>query len=208
MQTVLLGDAAHCMSPVLGQGLNSGLEDVAIFAECLQQHAGQVDTALPAYTAARMPDIRAIMTINEVAASQDIGLAPQVKPLTSPLVVCKTSKLYRVTYICLLASCKFSLDCQLGYTYVAWQLGSAVVCTLRYHVPVSCFKLLKCGLLCMHTGHISCRAGSLPLSSKYIDQHSMVACMLLRRMSVFGDTHLHVTAMCVNVSATACALAL
>ena len=79
LQTVLLGDAAHTMSPVLGQGLNSGVEDVAAFAQCLEQHQGNVDAALPAYNKARLPDVRAILTINEVVASNDIGLASQVR---------------------------------------------------------------------------------------------------------------------------------
>ena len=78
LQVVLLGDAAHTMSPVFGQGLNSGLEDVAAFAEVLEQHQGNVDTALPAYNTARLPDIQAIMTLNEVVSSKDAGLASTV----------------------------------------------------------------------------------------------------------------------------------
>ena len=66
------------MSPVLGQGLNAGLEDVAVFADCLQQHHGNVDTALPAYNTRRLPDVQAIMTVNEVVASSDVGLSVQV----------------------------------------------------------------------------------------------------------------------------------
>ncbi len=77
---MLLGDAAHTMSPILGQGLNSGMEDVAVFAQCLEQQQGNVDTALLAYNKARLPDIQAIMTINEVVASFDVGLASQVQP--------------------------------------------------------------------------------------------------------------------------------
>ena len=78
LQTVLLGDAAHTMSPVLGQGLNSGVEDVAAFAQCLEQHQGNVDATLPAYNKLRLPDVQAILTINEVLAANDIGLASQV----------------------------------------------------------------------------------------------------------------------------------
>ena len=67
------------MSPVLGQGLNSGMEDVAVFAHCLEQHQGSIDAALPAYNKARLPDVQAVMTLNEVVASNDAGLASQVQ---------------------------------------------------------------------------------------------------------------------------------
>jgi len=75
---VLLGDAAHTMSPVLGQGLNSSLEDVAVFAQCLEQHEGNVHAALPAYNRARLPAIQALLTLNEAAAASDLGLQAQV----------------------------------------------------------------------------------------------------------------------------------
>ena len=39
MQVVLLGDSSHCISPVLGQGCNAGLEDCHVL--------GQVRIALP-----------------------------------------------------------------------------------------------------------------------------------------------------------------
>ena len=79
LQTVLLGDAAHTMTPALGQGLNCGLEDVVVFAQCLKDFDSDLDAALPAYTKARLPDIQAIMTINEVVATSDVGLASQVR---------------------------------------------------------------------------------------------------------------------------------
>ena len=96
LQTVLLGDSAHTMSPVLGQGLNSGLEDVVTFAQCLEQHQGNVQTALPAYNKARLPDIHAIMTINEVVSSSMAGLAPQVWPVC----VCQTCWHESLTLCC------------------------------------------------------------------------------------------------------------
>ena len=39
-QTVLLGDAGRCISPVLGQGCNAGLEDAAVFAQVQPLAAG------------------------------------------------------------------------------------------------------------------------------------------------------------------------
>lgn len=74
---VLMGDAAHTMTPILGQGLNCGLEDVAIFAQILEQHQGNVDTALPAYNTARWPDVEALLNINELVANKDYRLNAQ-----------------------------------------------------------------------------------------------------------------------------------
>jgi len=77
LQTVMLGDAAHIMHPVLGQGLNVGLEDAMLFVQCLERHGSNVDTALPAFNTERTPDIHAILTINEAVAS-GMGIASQV----------------------------------------------------------------------------------------------------------------------------------
>ncbi len=78
LQVVLMGDAAHTMTPILGQGLNCGLEDVAAFSQILEQHQGNVDTALPAYNTARWPDVEALLNINELVANKDNSLDPQV----------------------------------------------------------------------------------------------------------------------------------
>ena len=81
LQTVLLGDAAHTMTPILGQGLNCGLEDVAVFAQTLEQHQGCLDTALPAYNKARWADVEAMVNINEIVANQNLQARPQVSGL-------------------------------------------------------------------------------------------------------------------------------
>ncbi len=78
VQTVLLGDAAHTMSPVMAQGLNSGLEDVMVFTQLLEQHSGNVDSALPAFTQQRLPDIRALVMLNELLSTSDVRIEPQV----------------------------------------------------------------------------------------------------------------------------------
>ena len=64
---MLLGDAGHTFTPILGQGCNSGLEDALIFSQILQNHSN-LDAALPAYTKARLPDIKALTELNEIIA--------------------------------------------------------------------------------------------------------------------------------------------
>jgi 2-polyprenyl-6-methoxyphenol hydroxylase-like FAD-dependent oxidoreductase len=49
---VFLGDAAHAMSPQLGQGANLALVDAVTLADVIAEH-GDVAKALPAYSAAR-----------------------------------------------------------------------------------------------------------------------------------------------------------
>ncbi len=72
------------MHPVLGQGLNVGLEDAMLFVQCLECHGSNVDSALPAFNTERTPDIHAILTINEAVAS-GMGIASQVDTAHSAL---------------------------------------------------------------------------------------------------------------------------
>ena len=87
LQVVLLGDAAHTMTPILGQGLNCGLEDVIVFADVLEQHAGDVNSALPAYNHARWPDVEAMLNINEIVARRDYTLVTKASVLLCMHVV-------------------------------------------------------------------------------------------------------------------------
>ena len=79
LQTVLLGDSAHIMSPDLGQGLNAGLEDVAVFADMLKQHSKDVSSALPAFSKAHLPDIHALTLINQLISSDELQIVSQVR---------------------------------------------------------------------------------------------------------------------------------
>lgn len=56
---VLLGDAAHAMSPNLGQGANSALVDAAVLTDALRR-APELGSALLTYDARRRPAVRTI----------------------------------------------------------------------------------------------------------------------------------------------------
>ena len=57
---VLLGDALHAFPPDLGQGVNSGLEDVVALDEALEATNDALKEALPLLEKKRMPEIKAL----------------------------------------------------------------------------------------------------------------------------------------------------
>ncbi|KUL24369.1 FAD-dependent monooxygenase [Actinoplanes awajinensis] len=59
-RTVLLGDAAHAMTPSLGQGACQALEDAVTLAACLDRD-GDVPSALAAYDRVRRPRTQAVV---------------------------------------------------------------------------------------------------------------------------------------------------
>jgi len=58
---VLLGDAGHSVLPPTGEGINSGLEDTVVLAECVAAHP---DTAFAQFNTQRLPQLHAL---NEIA---------------------------------------------------------------------------------------------------------------------------------------------
>ena len=74
----LLGDAAHPMTPNLGQGACQAIEDAVVLAGCLAR-GPDVGAALQAYAARRIPRTREV-----VAQSRRIG---RIGQLEHPLAV-------------------------------------------------------------------------------------------------------------------------
>lgn len=63
-KTVLIGEAAHALSPIGAQGLNLSLQDVSVLSELIDQALAEKrdpgdPTLLDTYSKRRMPDIRA-----------------------------------------------------------------------------------------------------------------------------------------------------
>lgn len=61
---VLVGDSAHSLPPDLGQGANSGLEDVMMLLKELDDKMGDVFGALQSYEDKRMADLQALMELH------------------------------------------------------------------------------------------------------------------------------------------------
>lgn len=78
-RAVLVGDAAHAMTPHLGQGGNQAIEDGVVIGLCLDAHGAALDAALATYTRHRLP-----RTWDVVRRSQRAGaLAMASSPLAT-----------------------------------------------------------------------------------------------------------------------------
>eukprot|EP00955_Chlamydomonas_euryale_P112381 366130-Chlamydomonas_euryale.AAC.8 len=60
---LLVGDAAHSFPPDLGQGVNSGFEDVVVLNKVLEECNDQIEVALPMFEERRLPDVKALVEI-------------------------------------------------------------------------------------------------------------------------------------------------
>ncbi|NER33520.1 MAG: FAD-dependent monooxygenase [Oscillatoria sp. SIO1A7] len=64
---LIMGDAAHGVSPSLGQGCNAALEDAAILDALLDEYEDNLAEALPEFTARRLADARALWELSDNA---------------------------------------------------------------------------------------------------------------------------------------------
>ena len=62
---LLIGDAAHAVSPSIGQGCNASLQDAMIFAQVLDQYQDDWEKALPAFTSQRLEDVHALRDLSD-----------------------------------------------------------------------------------------------------------------------------------------------
>ncbi|HHP7243896.1 MAG TPA: FAD-dependent oxidoreductase [Elainellaceae cyanobacterium] len=63
-RVIILGDAAHAISPLIGQGCNSSLEDVAILDRLLDEYADDWAQVLPQFSRRRQPDAEALFQLS------------------------------------------------------------------------------------------------------------------------------------------------
>lgn len=64
---LIIGDAAHALSPTIGQGCNSALEDVMVIDSLLDQHGDNWNQVLPAYSQLRVADAHAVRELADHA---------------------------------------------------------------------------------------------------------------------------------------------
>jgi 2-polyprenyl-6-methoxyphenol hydroxylase-like FAD-dependent oxidoreductase len=74
---VLIGDAAHAMSPMMGQGGCMAVEDSLVLAEELCRH-GDVATALTAFTERRAPRVAWVRDQSQ-ALGELVGLPTEIR---------------------------------------------------------------------------------------------------------------------------------
>lgn len=73
---VLLGDAAHCFPPDIGQGVNSALEDVFVLNQVLEENEDDLARSLSRYEAVRSPDVSALVRLVQIAAPWQYNQSP------------------------------------------------------------------------------------------------------------------------------------
>jgi FAD-dependent urate hydroxylase len=79
-RVVLIGDAAHASSPMMGQGGGMAVEDACVLTECLRS-AETVEAALDRYVSRRKPRVRWVQQ-ESLSVSQIIGLPSEIRNAT------------------------------------------------------------------------------------------------------------------------------
>ena len=77
-RVALAGDAAHAMSPVLGQGAGAGFEDAAMLAELLTTPRLPVPLALASYESLRKPEAQSLQRLSHATSeAMSTGASPK-----------------------------------------------------------------------------------------------------------------------------------
>ncbi|HEY9641480.1 MAG TPA: NAD(P)/FAD-dependent oxidoreductase [Coleofasciculaceae cyanobacterium] len=71
---LLIGDAAHSVSPSIGQGCNAALEDVVIFDTLLDECVDDLGAAIEQFTLRRKADAHALVELGDYAFPATTGL--------------------------------------------------------------------------------------------------------------------------------------
>lgn len=66
---LLLGDAAHAVTPVFGQGANSALESCLVLGDVLERAGGDVGRVPPLFSETRLADVHALNELDSKAYS-------------------------------------------------------------------------------------------------------------------------------------------
>ncbi|MBW4487941.1 MAG: FAD-dependent monooxygenase [Trichocoleus desertorum ATA4-8-CV12] len=62
---LLMGDAAHAVSPSLGQGCNAAFEDVEVLDRLLDEYSDTLNLVLPEFSIRRKPDAHALVELSD-----------------------------------------------------------------------------------------------------------------------------------------------
>lgn len=76
-KAVLIGDAAHAVSPSIGQGCNSALQDALIFSQTLEDNQQDWTKALPTFTERRLADVHALRELSDYTFPRSRRMAPE-----------------------------------------------------------------------------------------------------------------------------------